>query len=103
MRISLLLLNKNYFFEFNLKKVYIHIVDINILFVCIKNNIKSKKMISRYINLRIVIKYNIDSCYIVYPEHHLYIIKKNDIKISKSKEISNIKFFNNIFIFNNER
>ena len=103
MRISLLLLNKNYFFEFNLKKIYIYIIDINILFVYIKNDIKSKKMIFRYINLEIIVKYNIDSCYIVYFEYYLYIAKKNNIKINKSKGILNIKFFNNIFIFDDKR
>ena len=103
MRISLLLLNKNYFFEFNLTKIYIYIVDVYISFVCIKNDIKSKKIIFRYFNLNIVVEYNVDLCYVIYFEHYLYIIKKNDIKINKSKNISNIKLFNNIFIFDDEK
>ena len=43
MGISLLLLNKNYFFEFNLIKIYVYIVDVYISFIYIKNNIKLKK------------------------------------------------------------
>ena len=103
MRISLLLSNKNYFFEFNLIKIYIHIVNIHISFVCIKNNIKLKKIISPYFNLNIVVEYNVDLYYATHFEHHLYIVKKNDIKINKSKNVSNIKLFNNIFIFNDEK
>ena len=102
MRISLLLSDRDYFFEFNLKKVYVHIVDINILFVCIKNDIKSKKMISRYINLKTVVEYNVDSYYIVHLEYHLYIAEKNDIKVNKSKRVSDIKFLNDIFIFDDK-
>ena len=103
MRISLLLLNKNYFFEFNLIKVYVHIVDIHISFIYIKNDIKSKKIIFRYFNLDIVVEYNVDLYYVIHFKHHLYIIKKNDIKINKSKNILNIKLFNNIFIFDDEK
>ena len=103
MRISLLLSDRNYLFELNLKGVYAHIVDINILFVYIKNDIKSKKMIPRHANLKTVVKYDIDSCYAAHPEHHLYIAEKNDIKVSKPKRVSNIKFLNSISIFGDEK
>ena len=103
MRISLLLLNKNYFFKFNLIKIYVYIVDVHISFVYIKNNIKSKKIIFRYFNLNIVVKYNVDSYYIIHFKYYLYIIKKNDIKINKSKNVLNIKLFNDICIFNDEK
>ena len=102
-RISLLLLNKNYLFEFNLIKIYIHIVNVYISFVYIKNDIKSKKIIFYHFNLNIVVEYNVDLCYAIHFEHYLYVIKKNDIKINKSKNVSNIKLFNNIFIFNDEK
>ena len=76
MRISLSLLNKNYFFEFNLIKIYIHIVDVYILFIYIKNNIKLKKIIFCYFNLNIVVEYNVDLYYAIYFKHYLYVIEK---------------------------
>ena len=103
MRTSLFLSNKNYFFKFNLIKIYIHIVDVYISFVYIKNDIKSKKKKFRYFNLNIVVEYNVDLYYVIHFEHHLYVVEKNDIKINKSKNVSNIKLFNDIFIFNDEK
>ena len=84
-------------------KIYIYIVNIYISFIYIKNDIKLKKIIFRYFNLNIVVEYNVDLYYAIHFEYHLYAVKKNDIKINKLKSVSNIKLFNNIFIFNDEK
>ena len=66
LRILTFLLNKDYLFEFNYARVYVYIINVEILFIYIKNDIDIVKIVSRYFNLNIIIEYNVDLCFIIY-------------------------------------
>ena len=61
LRISTFLSNKDYIFNFNRSRVYAHIINIDIFFIYIKNDINIIKIVFRYFNLNIIIEYNINS------------------------------------------
>ena len=102
MRIRLFLSNRNYFFDFNLSNVYVYIVNVNIFFIYVKNEKKIAKIILKYSNFKIIVKYDDDVYYIIYLNNHIYAIIKNKIKINKFENVSNIKLNNDISIFENE-
>ena len=66
LRTSIPLLDRDYLFKLSYLEAYAYIVDANILFIYIKNNIDSVIIISRYIDLEILIKYNVEYYYTAY-------------------------------------
>ena len=60
------LLNRDYLFKLNYLEVYAYIVDANISFIYVKNNINSVIIISRYIDLETLVEYNAEYYYIAY-------------------------------------
>ena len=82
LRISTFLLNKNYLFEFNHTKVYAHIINAEILFIYIKNDIDTFKIVFRHFNLNIIIKYNVDLCLAAHLSDHDLITKNRKLRIT---------------------
>ena len=101
-RIYSFLLNRNYFFNFNLLKTYVYIINVNIFLIYVKNEKKIAKIILKYLNIKIIIEYDDNIYYIIYSNNYIYAIIKNKIKINKFKNISNIKLNIDILIFENE-
>ena len=89
-RILIFLLNKDYLFEFNHVNIYTYIININIFFVCFKNDFDVSIIVFRHVNLDIIIEYKIDFCYTTYPENHGLIIEKREIKIYILKKKSKL-------------
>ena len=58
--------DRDYLFKLNYLEVYAYIVDVNIFFIYIKNDIDSVIIISRYIDLETLIEYNVEYYYIAY-------------------------------------
>ena len=59
-------------------------------------------MILKYLNFEIIIEYNNNVYYTIYLDNYIYVIIKNEIKINKFENVSNIKLNNDILIFENE-
>ena len=96
--ISTLLLNKDYLFEFNYTKVYAHIINVEIFFIYIKNDINIVKIVFRYFNLNIIIEYNVNSYLIIYLNDYNLMIKNRKLKVNASKNNFDIKINNNILM-----
>ena len=103
LRISTPLSNKDYLFKFNYAKVYAHIININIFFIYIKNDIDFIKIVFRCFNLNIIIEYNVDLCLAIYLNNHNLIMKNRELRINKLKNNFNIKINNNILMCDNEK
>ena len=101
-RISTSLSNKDYLFEFNHTRIYVHIMNVEILFICIKNDIDTFKIISRHFNLDIIVKYNVDSCLVIHSNDHDLITKNRKLRINASKNNFDIKMNNDISMYDNE-
>ena len=102
LRISTSLSNKDYLFEFNYMKIYAHIMNAEILFIYIKNDIDIFKIVSRHFNLNIIIEYNVDLCLAVHSNDHDLITKSRKLRINASEDNFDIKMNNDILIYNNE-
>ena len=102
LRISTFLSNKNYLFEFNYTKVYAHIVNVEVLFIYIKNDINIFKIVSRHFNLNIIIKYNVDLCLATHSSDYNLITKNRELRVNASKDSFDIKMNNDISMCNNE-
>ena len=103
LRISTLLLNKNYLFKFNYAKTYAHIINVDIFFIYIKNNVDIVKIVFWYFNLNIIIKYNINFYLVIHLNNHDLITKNRKLRINALKDNFNIKINNNISIYDNEK
>ena len=73
--ILIFLSNKNYLFEFNYTRVYVYIINVDVFFICLKNDIDIFKIVSRHFNLNIIIKYNVDLCLAAHLSDHDLITK----------------------------
>ena len=102
LRISTLLLNKNYLFEFNYTRIYAHIINVEVLFIYIKNDIDIFKIVSRHFNLNIIIKYNVDLCLATHSSDHDLITKSRKLRVNASEDNFDIKMNNDISICDNE-
>ena len=103
LRISTFLLNKNYLFEFNHAKTYAHIINVDVFFIYIKNDIDIIKIISRYFNLNMIIKYNIDFCLAAHSNDYDLITKNRKLRINALKDNFDIKMNNDILMCDNEK
>ena len=102
LRISAFLLNKDYLFEFNHTRVYAHIMNVEILFICIKNDVDIFKIVFRHFNLNIIVKYNVDLCLATHLNDHDLITKSRKLRINASEDNFDIKINNNISICDNK-
>ena len=101
--ISTFLLNKNYLFEFNYMRTYIHIINVEISFIYIKNDIDIIKTIFQHFNLNTIIKYNVDLCLATHSNDHDLIIKNRKLKINALKNNFDIKINNDILMCDIEK
>ena len=102
LRILTSLLNKNYLFEFNYTKAYAHIINVEVFFICIKNDIDIFKIVSRHFNLNIIVKYNVDLCLAAHLSDHDLITKSRKLRVNASENNFDIKINNDISICDNE-
>ena len=102
LRISTSLSNKDYLFEFNYTKVYAHIVNVEILFIYIKNDIDIFKIIFRHFNLNIIVEYNVNLCLATHLNDHDLITKNRKLRVNASKDNFDIKMNNDISMCDNE-
>ena len=102
LRISTSLSNKDYLFEFNHTKVYAHILNVEVFFIYIKNDIDIFKIVFRHFNLNIIIEYNVDLCLATHLNDHDLITKNRKLRINASKNNFDIKINNDISIYDNK-
>ena len=102
LRISTSLSNKNYLFEFNYIKIYAHIINVEIFFIYIKNDIDIFKIVSRHFNLNIIVKYNVNLCLATYSSDYDLITKSRKLKINALKNNFDIKINNDISMCDNK-
>ena len=102
-RILTSLSNKDYLFEFNYTRVYIHIMNVEVFFICIKNDVDIFKIVSRHFNLNIIVEYNVDLCLAAHPSDHDLITKNRKLRINASEDNFDIKMNNDISMYNNEK
>ena len=81
LRISTILLNKNYLFEFDYTEIYAHVINANVSFIYIKNDIDIFKIVFRHFNLNIIVKYNVDLCLVAHSNNHDLITKNRKLRI----------------------
>ena len=101
-RISTSLSDKNYLFKFNYTKVYTHIVNAEVFFIYIKNDIDIFKIVSRHFNLNIIIKYNVDLYLATHSNDHDLITKSRKLRINASEDNFDIKMNNDISMCDNK-
>ena len=101
-RISTSLSDKDYLFEFNYTRVYAHIMNVEIFFIYIKNDVDIFKIVSRHFNLNIIVKYNVDSCLAIHSNDHDLITKSRELRINVSEDNFDIKINNDISMCDNE-
>ena len=102
LRISAFLLNKDYLFEFNYTKIYAHIMNAEVFFIYIKNDIDIFKIVSRHFNLSIIVEYNVDLCLATHSNDHDLIMKSRKLRVNALKDNFDIKMNNDISIYDNE-
>ena len=102
LRISASLSDKDYLFEFNYTRVYAHIINAEVFFIYIKNDVDTFKIVSRHFNLNIIVKYNVDLYLATHPNDHDLITKNRKLKINALEDNSDIKMNNDISIYNNK-
>ena len=102
LRISTPLSNKDYLFEFNYTKVYVHIMNVEVFFIYIKNDIDIFKIVSRHFNLNIIVKYNVDLCLATHSSDHNLITKNRKLRINALKDNFDIKINNDISMCDNK-
>ena len=102
LRISTSLSDKDYLFEFNHMKVYAHIMNVEIFFIYIKNDVDIFKIVFRHFNLNIIVEYNVDLCLAAHSNDHDLIIKNRELRVNASKDNFDIKMNNDISMCDNE-
>ena len=78
-------------------------MNVEISFIYIKNDINIVKIVSRYFNLSIIIKYNVDLCFIIYLNNYDLITKSRKLRINALKNNFDIKINNNILMCDIEK
>ena len=78
-------------------------MNVDIFFIYIKNNVNIVKVVSRYFNLNIIIKYNVDSYLVIYLNDYDLIMKNRELRINALKDNFDIKMNNNILMCDNEK
>ena len=116
-----LLLNRNFFFELSINKVYTYLINTNFNFIIVRNNRILSLIISYYYRINSIIKYEAKEEYFINVENYFLITKINSIKnliianfinllnlksIIEKIEINSsleIKLFNEIIIYNKSK
>ena len=88
LRILTSLLNKDYLFEFNYTRIYAHTINADVSFIYIKNDVDIFKIVFRYFNLNIIVKYNVDLCLVIHLNDHDLITKIENWELTHWKTIS---------------
>ena len=101
-RILTFLLNRNYLFEFSYTRVYAHIINVEVFFICIKNDVDIFKVVFRHFNLGIIVEYNVDLCLATHLSDHDLITKSRKLRVNVSEDNFDIKMNNDILMCNNE-
>ena len=78
-------------------------MNVNFFFIYIKNDIDIIKIIFRYFNLNIIIKYNVDLCLAAHLNDYNLTIKNQKLRINASKNNFDIKMNNNILMCDIEK
>ena len=78
-------------------------MNVEISFIYIKNDINIVKIVSRYFNLSIIIKYNVDLCFIIYLNNYDLMTKSRKLRINALKNNFDIKINNNILMCDIEK
>ena len=102
LRISISLSNKNNLFELNYTKVYVYIINVDVFFICIKNDIDIFKIVFRYFNLNIIVKYNVDLCLATHLNNYDLIIKSRELRVNALEDNFDIKTNNDILMCDND-
>ena len=102
LRISTSLSDKNYLFEFNYTKVYVHIMNVEVFFIYIKNDVDIFKIVFRHFNLNIIVKYNVDLCLAIHSSDYDLITKNRELRINASEDNFDIKINNDISMCDNK-
>ena len=102
LRILTLLSNKDYLFEFNYTRVYVHIINVDVFFIYIKNDVNTFKIIFQHFNLNIIVKYNVDLCLAAHLNDYDLITKSRELKVNALKDNFDIKINNDISICDND-
>ena len=71
-------------------------MNVEIFFICIKNDINIIKIVFRHFNLNIIIKYNVNLYLAVYLNDYDLITKSRELRINASKNNFDIKMNNDI-------
>ena len=77
-------------------------MNAEVLFICIKNDIDIFKIVSRYFNLGIIVKYNVDLYFVTHLSDHDLITKSRKLRVNALKDNFDIKMNNDISMCNNE-
>ena len=83
-------------------KVYVYIMNVEVFFICIKNDVDIFKIVSRHFNLNIIVEYNVDLCLATHLSDHDLITKNRELRVNASKDNFDIKMNNNILMCDNE-
>ena len=102
LRISASLSDKDYLFEFNYMRVYAHIINAEVFFICIKNDVDIFKIVFRHFNLGIIVKYNVDLCLAAHLSDYDLITKSRKLRVNASEDNFDIKMNNDILMCDNE-
>ena len=84
-------------------RIYVHIINVEIFFIYIKNDVDIVKIVFRYFNLNIIIEYNVDLYLIIYLNNHDLITKSRKLRINALKDNFDIKMNNNILMCDIEK
>ena len=101
LRISISLLNKDYLFEFNYTRTYAYIINVDVFFIYIENDIDIFKIVSRHFMLNIIIEYNVDLCLAAYLSDYDLITKSRKLRINALEDNFDIKINNDISMCDN--
>ena len=78
-------------------------MNIKISFIYIKNDINIIKIVFRYFNLNIIIKYNADSYLIIYLNDYNLTMKSRKLRVNALKNNFDIKMNNDILMCDIEK
>ena len=115
------LLNRDFFFESQMKGVYSHFVNVEFNFVNVYNDNDSSFIIFRYYKIDLIMKYEAEKAYLVNLKNYFLIAKssrekesmlfkflnllnlKSVLKKIRIDSVLKIKFFNNITIYEKQK
>ena len=78
-------------------------MNVDVSFICIKNDIDIIKIVFRHFNLNIIIKYNVDFYLVAHLNNHDLITKNRELRVNALKDNFDIKMNNDILMCDNEK